>query len=261
VHDNGTTTVIALTESPSEDTPPPPPVAYASFTARARALVIDTTVTVSCLAAVMVVGSIARDVPGSGRIMMIAVIAIVLLYEPVLVSRRGATVGHRRVGIQVVTASGEFPGFFRAFARYLIKGLLGLPTFITMMLTRRHQALHDILTATTVRVVNPEEAESYQISIERPADWMVGGPSVARRLLVIAGFLVLVYMAWVVLVVTTLSEGCLSQQVCTASEQVLNIGATVFWLGGSAACLVLGWRGRLPGARRRPPIEIGASGT
>jgi uncharacterized RDD family membrane protein YckC len=250
-----------LTESPSEDKPPPPPVAYASFTARARALVIDTIVTGSWIAVVIVAGSIASDVPGSGRIMIIAVIAIVLLYEPVLVSRRGATVGHRRVRLQVVTASGDFPGFFRAFARYLIKGLLGLPTFITMMLTRRHQALHDILTATTVRVLNPEEAESYHVSFERPADWMVGGPSVARRLLVIAGFLVLAFIAWLVLVLTTLSQGCLSQQVCTASEQVLNIGATVSWLGGSAACLVLGWRGRLPGARRRPPVEIGAPGT
>jgi uncharacterized RDD family membrane protein YckC len=250
-----------LTESPSEDNAPPPPVAYASFTARLRALVIDTIVTGSCLAVVMVAGSIASDVPGSGRIMMIAVIAIVLLYEPVLVSRRGATVGHRRVRLQVVTASGEFPGFFRAFARYLIKTLLGLPTFITMMLTRRHQALHDILTATTVRVLNSEEAESYYVSIERPADWMVGGPSVARRLLVIAGFLVLVYVAWIVLVVATLSQRCLSQQVCTASEHVLNIGATVSWLGMSAACLVLGWRGRLPGARRRPPVEIDAPGT
>jgi uncharacterized RDD family membrane protein YckC len=253
--------VNALTESPSNDEVPIPPVAYASFTARARALVIDAIVTISCLAVVMLAGAITSDVPGSGRVMIIAVIAIVLLYEPVLVSRRGATVGHRRVQLQVVTASGDSPGFFRAFARYLIKALLGLPAFITMMLTRRHQALHDLLTATTVRVLNPAHAASYHVSVERPADWMVGGPSIARRLLVIAGFLTLVFIVWAILITTSLSEGCLSQQQCTATEHVVNVGGMVFWLGASAACIVLGWRGQLPGARRLPPVQIGAPGT
>lgn len=39
-----------------------------------------------------------------------------------------------------------------AFARYIIKVVLGLPSFISMAFTSRHQAVHDVLTRTTVQI-------------------------------------------------------------------------------------------------------------
>src|SRR5215217_4317487 len=110
------------------------------------------------LVVITIIGAVTDDVPGSGRVVIVALLGVVLLYEPILVSVRGATIGHRRVDLQVVTGSGHRPGFGRALARYLIKAILGIPAFLTMMLTRRHQALQDILTGTTVQVRDPENA-------------------------------------------------------------------------------------------------------
>ena len=76
------------------DRPPVSYVVYASFGARLRALVADAAV-VAFLVVVLVLGSeLARDVPGSGRVFVALLFAVVLFYEPVQVWRYGATIGH-----------------------------------------------------------------------------------------------------------------------------------------------------------------------
>jgi len=101
--------------------------AYATFTRRLRALVIDSAVLVAGLVVIVLASELTRDVPGSGRVLAAALFAMILLYEPLMVWRLGGTVGHRATNLRVVDdASGGNPGLLRAAARFWIKAALGL---------------------------------------------------------------------------------------------------------------------------------------
>ena len=81
--------------------------------------------------------------PGSGRVLVVLFYGLIFLYEPLLVWGFGATIGQRaRTGLRVVDdATGGNPPFWRAFVRFVLKTVLGLPSGIAIAFTRRHQAL------------------------------------------------------------------------------------------------------------------------
>src|SRR5258705_2705070 len=166
-----------------------PPAVYATFTLRARALVIDSAVLAGCLVLLVIASAFIENVPGSGRLLLAGIFGLVFLYEPILVSRNGATIGHRRVNIRVVSLGSDRPPVFVvAFARFVIKAFLGLPSFFTMAFTRRHQAIHDVLTRTTVQVRDHSIASLDDFVEERPssdAD-LAAMPPWWRRVAVIA---------------------------------------------------------------------------
>ena len=127
---------------------------YATFTRRFRALVLDLAVITAAVVALVLFAMATESVPGSGRI-VVGLLFALLLYEPLMVWRYGATLGHRWANLHVVASSGGRPNLGQAFLRHWIKSLVGLPSFVTMLFTRRHQALHDVLTRTTVQVREP----------------------------------------------------------------------------------------------------------
>ena len=127
--------------------------AYASFARRLQALTIDLVIVTFAFVAIAMLGDFARNVPGSGRVVVVAIYALLFLYEPVLVWRFGATLGHRAANLRIVDdVSDGPPTFWRSCARFAVKAVLGLYSFATMAFTRRHQAIHDMLTHTTVQI-------------------------------------------------------------------------------------------------------------
>lgn len=75
-----------------------------------------------------------------------------LLYEPVLVSRRGATLGHSLVHLRVVDLeTGRPPDVTSAFARFWLKATSGILAAGIMALTGRPVALHDLAVGTAVQ--------------------------------------------------------------------------------------------------------------
>jgi uncharacterized RDD family membrane protein YckC len=127
-------------------------VGYATFTRRFRALVIDYAVVAVGLFIVIIAGDALWSLPGTGPVAVIAFYGLRFLYEPLLVTLRGATIGHSATNLRVVSPSGGNPSFVRAFVRFIVKDVLGLPSFISMAFTNRHQAIHDLLTGTTVQI-------------------------------------------------------------------------------------------------------------
>lgn len=97
-----------------------------------------------------------------GIILIAAAIYLVLLFIAWLIywvlptGRSGRTLGKRLVGLQVVDAdSGQPPGFWRAFVRYLIFGLLngsgiGLIGVLWILFDDRNQAWHDKVASSVV---------------------------------------------------------------------------------------------------------------
>ena len=123
---------------------------------------IDNAIVSGTAVGVFFLGDAVSEVPGATRLLLLLIVALVLLYEPILVSRRGATIGHAMSRIQVVDArTGRWPSFGRALARFVIKMVVGIPSFITMALSRRHQSVHDLLTQTIVQVPATEDAVEF----------------------------------------------------------------------------------------------------
>ena len=227
-------------------------VAYASFGARLRALVVDAAVIAFILVVLVVASDLTRDVPGTGRVFVVLLLAVAFLYEPVQVWRYGATLGHRWANVRVVAdATGGNPGFGRAFARFLIKSVLGIASFVAMALTRRHQAVHDGLTRTTMQIRDVGRARATDFAFERTVDPAVQLPSAWRRIAVIVLFVVGAFVAMTLLMVALVTPPCLDNDACTAGETLVVNVVSLSWLAGTLFLIVAGWRGRLWGARAR----------
>jgi uncharacterized RDD family membrane protein YckC len=87
----------------------------------------------------------------TGAIYISISVAALLLYDPLCVARSGQTIGHRILGIKVVKNNGDTPSLFQAFGRWIVKGVLGLWSFVTMMANGK--AVHDMLSKTQVILV------------------------------------------------------------------------------------------------------------
>jgi uncharacterized RDD family membrane protein YckC len=185
---------------------------------------------------------------------ILAVVALVL-YEPILVSRMGSTVGHYVTNLRVVDdRTGGNIGFARACARSLIKGVLGLYSFVIMAATRRNQALHDLLTRSTVQIRDPAKASPGQYLAERTDFAAAGMPSLSRRIAVTCFYLVLIGIVYVAIIGDVVARGaisnaCIDGNFCSGGERILSLMFGAGLLGICAVCIALGWRGRLVGAR------------
>lgn len=230
---------------------------YARLSRRIQAVMIDNMVIiVGMVIALSVVSS--RETEGQSRLVGIAAVVALLLYEPVLVAFAGATLGHRWRNLRVVDdLSGGNISFPRACLRFAIKAVLGLYSFLTMTTTRRYQALHDIATHSTVQVRDVEAADASHFHVTRTDFDAPGMPSVWRRLLVICVFAIVAFtllglsLEALIRGLRLISVACLqSDHACSVGEKVVMyaIGLGVVML--AFAIVAMGWRGRLWGARR-----------
>jgi hypothetical protein len=179
-----------------------------------------------------------------------------LLYEPVLVSFTGGTLGHYSTNLRVVDdRSGGNVSFLKACARLVIKGVLGWYSFVILAATRRNQAVHDLLTRSTVQIRDPVRARPGQYMTERVELAASGMPSGMRRIVAICLYLLLLFVVFVValnMVVAAgwLSRSCLNEGYCSGGERVISLAPNVALLVMIAAVIALGWRGKLFGARK-----------
>jgi hypothetical protein len=229
--------------------------AYARFTPRLRALVIDFVL----MAALMVVAlfvAVASSAEHIARVLGFTVVAVWLLYEPLLVWLNGATVGHFRCSLRVVdNRTHGNVGLLKAVARMIIKSALGWLSFVTMLTTRRSQAVHDLLTQSTVQIRDRTKASPHHFIGERLELAGAIMPSRVRRIAVILLYVLLSFVL-VLLVSAALigaglvSDACTLRGRCSRFEDLLTTALGLAWVALSIVWIALGWRGRLPGARR-----------
>jgi len=127
------------------------PPAYARFSRRIQALAIDVLVHGTTLITLMSLLDLLRGHRPAIGAAFAAWIGFALCYEPVLVSWRGATLGHTVAHLRVVDLeTGGNPDAARAFARFWLKATSGVVACLFMVVTRRHQALPDLAVGTRV---------------------------------------------------------------------------------------------------------------
>jgi hypothetical protein len=228
---------------------------YARFPRRLRGIVIDWILAMALLfGALFVAASVGSD--HISRTLGVLVVLVLVLYEPVLVSLTGGTLGHYLTNLRVVDERDQGNvSFLKALARFALKGLLGWYSFIVITATRRNQAMHDLLTRSTVQIRDPAKARPDQYITERADFQSPDMPSRPRRMAVIGVYLVLAALAYGLVIAAArttgvLSPACMHDANCSFVGGLLNFAAALVWLAASAACVGLGWRGRLLGAQR-----------
>jgi len=224
--------------------------AYGRFSRRLQAVLLDSIIFLLLMAAALSAAT-AMQSDNVGRILGFAFVTILLLYEPVLVPLTGGTVGHYLCNLRVVDdrTNGNI-GFLKAVARTLVKPVLGIYSFITTGTTLRHQALHDVLTRSTVQIRN----------LARAKESISGVPSRTRRASVIILYLIVLYVL-VGVVAAFLPAGCFTRGVCSAAAHFWTYTLILAWVGLSVLCIIYGWRGKLYGCRVGPQPQQISPGT
>lgn len=240
--------------SSGTETSPMPAPRYARFSRRLRAMLVDWIITLIVMfGAVLMAASVGND--NFSRGLGILAVVVLVLYEPILVSRMGGTLGHYFTNLRVVDdRNGGNIGFARACARVVVKGVLGLYSFVILAATRRNQAVHDLLTRSTVQIRDPAKALPGQYIAERTELAAADLPSRWRRVAVTSAYLLLtaaiyLFIVGQIVAPAAISNGCLEGNFCSGGERILSLIIGAGLLGLCAVCITLGWRGRLVGAR------------
>jgi uncharacterized RDD family membrane protein YckC len=239
----------------SLDAPTTPDVPrYARFSRRLRAIFLDWTLSLALIFGALIVASNVES-DTLARILGAVVVLILLLYEPVLVWRGGSTLGHAWTNLRVVGNDGGNLSFGRALARFALKSLLGWYSFLTMAATRRNQAIHDLLTNSTVQIRDPAKANSSQFITERGTFDDAGKPSRLRRFAVTVAYLVVCFVLYILVLDILLragimSKACVYSSMCSGGDGFVDLAAGILFLLGLAFVIALGWRGQLFGARK-----------
>jgi uncharacterized RDD family membrane protein YckC len=129
---------------------------YAKVWPRMKAILIDGFV---LMGAFLVAALVGANLPGSGGIAFVVWFAFWVLYDPVMVSRTGGTIGHHLQNLRVVSdRTGRSPSLVVAFVRNVVKGLLGGVSLLAMAGSSRQKAIHDLIAGTTVQARDAEFA-------------------------------------------------------------------------------------------------------
>jgi uncharacterized RDD family membrane protein YckC len=230
--------------------------AYARFLQRLLALIIYSIILLLILFAALMIATAVRS-DNLARPLGFAVAAFWLLYEPLFVAFAGGTLGHIMSNLRVVDDRTHGNVSVRkAVARSIIKGVLGWVSFVTMLTTRRSQAVHDLLTRSTVQVRDISRAGPKLYIRERTELASPALPSRQRRALVILACVAIVSalcfgLGGALAAAGVVSATCIETDRCTRTEDVIFTAIAVVWLAGCIAAIALGWRGYLYGARRQ----------
>jgi len=239
------------TESVPADTP-----AYARFTRRLQAVSVDAIIFMLIFAGALIL-AVSFKSDNVARILGFTVVATWLLYEPILVSTTGGTVGHRIYNLRVVDDRGGNVSFGKAVIRVVIKTVLSWYSFITMALTSRHQAVHDLLTKSTVQIRDFAKTQPHHFNMRREQLTSPGMPSVARRSAAIVGDLFVCFVLFALALpslaaVGAVSTQCIDGRPCSGPELLILSVVWLAWAGLSVLAVVRAWQGRIWGARARP---------
>jgi uncharacterized RDD family membrane protein YckC len=122
---------------------------YAKIWPRMKAAIIDGLV---LMGAFLVAALVGANLSGSGGIAFGVWFAFWVLYDPLMVSRTGGTIGHHLQNLRVVSdRTGGPPSLLVAFIRNVVKGFLGSLSLLAIAASSRRKALHDLIAGTTVQ--------------------------------------------------------------------------------------------------------------
>ena len=126
------------------------PIIYPGVSARVKAIFTDSLILVVMMLVVSAIFSEFESVAEQLRI--IAIVFILFLYDPLLTSFTGGTLGHRLMGLRVKDATDHKQNinFFKALIRFLLKATLAWISLLTVQGNAKGKAMHDMAVGSVV---------------------------------------------------------------------------------------------------------------
>ncbi len=244
---------------------------YSRLIRRIRAVLIDSVI------AILVIYSWWMTLPlfddHSTFIKLAYPFIIWVVLDPIMVSRAGYTPGHYVMGLMVQDAgtaknigvmglmaqdagTAKNIGLLRAILRSLLRTLTGWWSFIFVLTTNKHQALHDLLVGTVVVLRNPETLPQSEHVAERLQDENnFIYPSGIRRIFVIVLYLILSANIIELLNALAILGVCTNESYCRDSKKIIPYVTSTLWFCSVVGIIVYGWRGQIFGARRKAIVS------
>ena len=173
--------------------------------------------------------------------------------EPLCISFTGSSIGHHLAGLKVRQASADRKlNIFQSYVRFLAKLPLGLFSFISVLTTSKHQALHDLLSKSIVVHKDRDSVPAHEIVSERIQDTETYAyPSILKKALVTLSYLILFYIVYVIAFSLLINSQCLLGRFCSNVDSTLVLlFSGIFWVG-LFVIVGLGWQARLFGCRKK----------
>jgi len=117
---------------------------------RVKAAITDSVVLILMMYAFSILFSQFEEVPNNLRIA--SFVFVFLLYDPILTTAMGGTLGHRLMGLKVKKRSNttENLPFFLSLPRFLVKVTLGWVSLLTVSSHKERLAIHDLAVGSIV---------------------------------------------------------------------------------------------------------------
>ncbi len=224
---------------------------YPRLLRRIQAVLIDSVITpVVFFISIIVVGTLPTE---SSLLRGFFSFAPALSMEPLLVAFTGGTIGHHIIGLKVrYVQEDKYISIFHALLRFVLKIFLGLPSLILVLITKRHQAIHDALSQAIVVHKSTENLPNRELLEERITEEEgFKYPSAVRRGVVtftyLASFTVLLGIVFTAL----LSEECVQQDICNDNDKLLGLMYKILFWAVFLTTIIMGYKSRLYGCRRK----------
>lgn len=129
---------------------------------RVKAIMLDTFIMICLMFIFSKIFAYIDHVPDIVRIC--AFVFVFWLYDPLFISLFGGTIGHFLLGLKVRRKSDHSKKilFPLALIRYLIKGVLGIISLLTISGNKERLAIHDIFTGSIVLYIKEPKTGSIQ---------------------------------------------------------------------------------------------------
>jgi uncharacterized RDD family membrane protein YckC len=225
---------------------------YPRLIRRVRAVLIDSVLLPVSIFSTLIVGDALGVTSTFAKAMLFGLPVFVL--EPALVAFTGGTVGHHLMKIRITRLDGMGNiNILAATVRFVVKLLLGWLSFIFVLTTTKHQAVHDLVARSLVVHKDVRGLPAYDVLPERKSDTEnYVYPPAWRRIIVAIAYCVLVYIAVCVVILAVASTECTDGNRCSTVETLFEIALSIMWLVTTGWVAVRGWGGRLYGCRRKP---------
>jgi uncharacterized RDD family membrane protein YckC len=121
-----------------------------SLLARVKAVIIDFIILLLVFSVTSVITGMFVNVPAFVRGAF--AVLMLLLYDPLLTTYTGGTLGHKLIGLRVkkYEALDQNISFLNALFRFLVKATLGWLSFLTVTSSKAKRAIHDTLSGSIV---------------------------------------------------------------------------------------------------------------
>lgn len=139
---------------------------YPRLLRRVRAVIIDEVVLLAALAAWWWTVGMADGASTALKVGSLCLVFVIV--DPVLVAWTGGTVGHHLMGLKVRSAARDARiNPLLATVRALLRYLLGALSLLLILLTKKHQAIHDLATGSIVVLRDPQRHSGREKLAER----------------------------------------------------------------------------------------------